>query len=90
MAKAAGVSEAHLFKLFKTHYGLTPAAFANRRKILKAAEMLLSSNAKLYEISEELGFANPYHLSRVFKDYFKASPRSYKSDNELFKYKNID
>jgi len=46
--------------------GLAPAAWLRRRRIQHARELLLTG-LTVTAVSERLGFANPYHFSRVFR-----------------------
>jgi AraC-like DNA-binding protein len=67
LAKAAGVSPRHLTLLCRRLFGQAPAQFLLQLKMRRAVEMLRYRGLRVKEVSEALGFANPFHFSRVFK-----------------------
>ena len=67
LAKVARLSRSRLHALVHSHLGLPPLSYVKRLRIAQASRMLLLSNASVKEISEQCGFANPYHFSREFK-----------------------
>jgi len=67
MAKEAGMSARHLTTLTRQMFGNGPARFLLELKLRKAEEMLLYRGLRVKEVSEDLGFANPYHFSRAFR-----------------------
>jgi AraC-like DNA-binding protein len=61
-------------KMFKKYTGVPPVQYHLDLKILRAKEMLLSSDKIIKEISYELGFQSIYYFSRVFKKKLGVSP----------------
>jgi AraC-like DNA-binding protein len=61
-------------KMFKKYTGVPPVQYQLDLKILRAKEMLLSTNKIIKEISYELGFQSIYYFSRVFKKKMGVSP----------------
>ena len=61
-------------KMFKKYTGVPPVQYHLERKILRAKEMLLSTDKIIKEISYELGFQSIYYFSRVFKKKTGVSP----------------
>jgi AraC-like DNA-binding protein len=45
-----------------------------RVKLQRAEALLRSREFRIKEVSDELGFANPYHFSRVFSRHFGRPP----------------
>ncbi|MGI3780476.1 MAG: helix-turn-helix transcriptional regulator [Janthinobacterium lividum] len=78
LATAAGVSEGHLFRLFRQDYGCGPARALELVRLARAAIALQRSNASLAEIAELTGFANPYHLSRRFAAVYRLPPGAFR------------
>lgn len=37
---------------------------------------------KIYEVSEQVGYVNPEHFSRIFKKITGISPLAYRRENE--------
>lgn len=72
LAAIAHMSEATLFRHFKTRYGLTPAKFASAYRVRRAREMLM--DMPIAEVAHALGFANGAHFSRVFRQAVGETP----------------
>ncbi|TVY05452.1 response regulator transcription factor [Paenibacillus cremeus] len=72
-----GVSEGHLSKLFVKEAGYKFIDYLTGIRIEKAKE-LMHTGLKLYEISEQVGYPNPEHFSRVFKKEVGLSPAQYR------------
>ncbi len=76
LAKQAGLSVPHLTTVLKHSTGLTPHAYISRRRMLKAHQLLASGDYRLREVATEVGFDDPDHFSRKFRQYFNYPPRS--------------
>ena len=61
-------------KMFKKYTGVPPVQYHLDLKILRAKEMLLSTDKIIKEISYDLGFQSIYYFSRVFKKKLGVSP----------------
>lgn len=77
VAEAFAISPNYLSSSFKSHFGVSFVEYVNRKKIEKAKETLLSSNLKIYEVAEQLGFENTYYFSKVFRKIEGMSPREF-------------
>jgi AraC-like DNA-binding protein len=74
LAKELGMSARHLAGRCKTLFGVSPARWFLRIKLQQAEALLRSRELRIKEVSDELGFANPYHFSRVFRRHFGRPP----------------
>lgn len=63
---------------FKTETGETVLDFVTRSRISKARELILTTNLKVYEISEQVGYADTKYFSKLFKKYYGELPSKYK------------
>jgi len=59
----------------RTLLGMSPIQACCRIKMDYARELLDNTDMSIKEISEYLGFRNPYHFSAAFKRIFQVSPR---------------
>ena len=77
---AAGmqVSEAHLIRLFRSHFQITPYDYLMSRKIECAQRLLLYSTLSVKEIADRLCFSDQYYFSNYFKRKNGLSPRLYR------------
>jgi AraC-like DNA-binding protein len=76
LAGVAGLSRAHLIRVFKAETGLTPHAFMIDRRVRLARRMLLSGRAPV-EVAAASGFADQAHMTRAFKARIGTTPGSF-------------
>jgi len=79
LAKIANMSESNLYACFKKHFGTSPIAYLNRRRLSIAADKLLATDDTISEISSSVGISDPFYFSKIFKKSFDVSPREYRS-----------
>ncbi len=72
-----GYSYNYLYKLFKKYGNESIQSYFLRIK-MEHAKTLLLQNKSVEEISEILGYTNPYNFSRAFKKHFGLSPSNIK------------
>lgn len=77
VASACYVDRAYLSRLFKRYAEETPLQLLTRLKMARAAELLGSGELLIKQVAEEIGFADPYHFSRVFKRVYSVPPESF-------------
>jgi len=61
-------------KMFKSYTGVAPHQYYLELKIMRAKELLLSTDKSVKEISFELGFQSIHYFSRIFKSKTGVSP----------------
>lgn len=64
---------------FKTQTGLSIIEAHTKLRINKAIDWMRNTSLNVSEISERLGYKNPYYFSRVFKKTIGESPSAYLS-----------
>lgn len=67
MAEHIGMNESYLSHLFKKEYGKSLITYLNEYRILKAQELIVSSNVSLNLVAEAVGYMNYTYFSKVFK-----------------------
>ena len=77
LSQSLGVSSSYLYKAFMYTLSISPATYIQQQKILYAQKMLMEGK-NVTEISQDLNYSSPYHLSKVFKTMTGMSPREYK------------
>ncbi len=83
LAQEANVSRTQLYLNIKRLTGDTPSTFILKIKMEKAKRLLLSTSLTSAEISHRLGYYNPNHFSRQFKEFYGSSPTEFKKTNIL-------
>jgi AraC-like DNA-binding protein len=74
VARRTGVSPVLACKLFQQHLGLSPFRYLMRRKMEIAAELLVRDGVLVKEAAAQVGFRDPYHFSRRFKQAYGVAP----------------
>lgn len=66
VAKEAGLSRPHFYKLFKLQTGITPNLYYNTLRMERAIELLAESNQSVTNVGFDLGFSCQSGFSRFF------------------------
>lgn len=89
LAKRLGFSARQTQRWIKKVYGKSFQDKKLEARMSAAAVMLVSSDRRITDISEQLGYSSIEHFSSAFKRYFGVSPRRYRKQNvEIEKQKN--
>ena len=78
LAKCCHMSEDHFGRLFRKSVGSTPAQYVLERRIAAATQALIFTDESIDQIADRLGFANRYHLTRMFTRRMGISPAAYR------------
>ncbi len=78
LARLSGMSEPHLFRVFKKETGLSPMVWLRRERMNHAKRRLVETNDSIAEIAEQVGFEDPFYFSREFKRVSELSPRAFR------------
>lgn len=74
LAYLSGRSLSSFKRDFQDIYGEPPARWIREKRLSKAHEMLRSSNLSVADVAYSLGFENPTHFSRIFKQQYGYAP----------------
>lgn len=74
IASAARLDVSTICRLFRRFQGTSPYQYLLRRKMNLAAEHLIETGATVKDAAARVGFADPYHFSRVFKSVHGVPP----------------
>ena len=78
-ARAAGVHPVHLSRSFRRFHGCTLTTWLRRERVLRACELIRSSDASLTRIAFSVGFTEQSHFCRSFRHVTGMTPRAYRS-----------
>jgi AraC-like DNA-binding protein len=78
VAAELGVAYSHFRSEFRRQTGLTPWKYVVRLRLMRARRLLGSSDAKLDDVAELVGFSSAFHLSRAFKQAYGHSPSDWR------------
>ncbi len=80
MAQRLNVSQSRFSIMYKAYFQVSPIKDLNKMRIEKAKVLLLTSDRKLEEIAQTLGFKNEYYFSKVFKKTEGIPPGKYRNE----------
>jgi len=83
LAKEAGLSRAHFFRLFQSSIGLPPKVYLNVVRMEQAMEAVLHHDFPVGEIGTRLGFSDPAHFTRFFRNNAGVSPSEFRQVSRL-------
>lgn len=78
LADAAGLSPSHFNRLFVEWTGYAPMLYVRRRRVEEARRLLGDVSVPIKEIARRLGFRDPFHFSKVFRQIDGLSPSAYR------------
>ena len=82
-AREAGLSRAHFFRLFESSIGVPPKVYLNVVRMEQAVDAVLNQPESLCDISRQLGFAEPAHFTRFFRNHAGVSPGEFRKVSRL-------
>jgi AraC-like DNA-binding protein len=78
LAAEAGASRAFFARRFTTLLGEPPLTYLTRWRILRAADLLHTSNATIDSIGRQVGYATAFSFGAAFKRVLGTSPGAYR------------
>ncbi|KQX62685.1 response regulator [Paenibacillus sp. Root444D2] len=70
IADAVHLSPNYLSYLFKKVMGVNIWDYVTKLRMEKGKQLILTTDKRRYEISEEIGYESPEHFSKIFKKHF--------------------
>jgi AraC-like DNA-binding protein len=78
IAREAGLSRPHFYKLFRTQTGVTPHLYVNTILMEKALDSLVASEASIADIGFDLGFSSQSAFTHFFAGNVGMAPTDYR------------
>lgn len=80
IAGAADISERECLRCFQKTIQLSPIQYLLKHRIMRGAELLLGNPAdSVSEIAALCGFDSPSNFAKLFKRFYRCTPREYRS-----------
>jgi len=77
VSDAVGLSKAYFCSLFKRETGYSFTDFINHQRIEKAKILLSTTNLRVYEVAEAVGYVSPKYFFQVFKRITNKRPKDF-------------
>lgn len=78
LSAAAGLSQFHFARAFRTSTGSTPQQFVMQRRIERAKELLSKNDLPIVEVSLRTGFKNQSHFTSLFRKFTSLTPKMWR------------
>jgi len=72
------LNPSYLSKIYKLETGEGISEFIYRLRMEQAAHLLRTTNLKVYEVAEQLGYQKTSYFIKLFKDKYQCTPQEYK------------
>lgn len=82
IAAVCGINRSYLGKIFRNSIGRSPQEFVMNYRMVKAAELLKLTTLSIADIGTAVGYGNPLHFSRAFKNIYGVSPREWRNEHK--------
>ena len=80
LAEEFNLSYSYFRKMFKKYTGVSPKQYHLQLKVIKAKELLITTDKSVKEICFDLGFQSTSYFSRIFKQKQGVAPINYKEN----------
>ena len=80
LAAQCYISPSYLSNVFKQETGQTLTDYISRRRIERAARLLLTTNARVAVVAEEVGILDVNYFTKMFKNATGQTPTAYRRD----------
>lgn len=79
VADYLAITPEYLSTLFHREMNINFSAFVNEFRVSHAKRLLKTTDLKIYEVAEKVGFSDTKYFNKVFKDIEGISPKEFKS-----------
>ena len=90
LAKECHISETHFRRLFSEYIDMTPIEYLNMVRVLRACEMLRSSNESMSSVALNCGFSTVSTFDRNFKQVIGVTPYQWKKDPKNYESRLLE
>jgi len=78
LAQQYNVGYSYFRKMFKKYTGVSPGQYHLQLRIIRAKELLVSTDKSIKEISLDLGFQTIHYFSLIFKKKVGVNPSEFR------------
>lgn len=83
IAAACKLNRSYFGKIFHDAVGKSPQQFLLNYRMIKATELLKLTQLSIGDIGNAVGYPNPLHFSRAFKNIYGVSPKHWRDENRV-------
>ncbi len=83
LAVKFGFSGSYLARIFRERTGMSPQRYLIDCRIVAAKRLLADTELLVHDVGTRVGYADPFHFCKVFKQNVGVSPSQYRKQNRL-------
>ncbi len=77
ISRQAAINEFKLKKGFRERFGTTVFGYLRQKRMERAREFLTTENCTVMEVANKVGYSNPSHFTRAFRESFGINPKEF-------------
>ena len=85
VAREFHLSQAHIFRVFRQTYHISPINYLIYCRMRQARTLILKYRMSTEELAKQLAYSNVYHFARIFSRFFGCTPEQYLKEAPEFK-----
>jgi len=78
------LNQTTLKELFRQTFGCPVYSYVKNRKMFRAAELIRTSDMRIIDIAEEVGYCNASKFSSAFREVMGVNPKYYQTEHKKF------
>ncbi len=82
VSEKVNLSPSYISSLLKKHSNLSFVKYVTMLRMEKANGLLNNLQLKIIDVSEQVGYSDPYYFSHCFKKYYGQSPKEYRTNEK--------
>lgn len=86
IADCCNLNRSYFGKLFKDNMSVTPQEFLMKYRLNKACDLLQGTDKPVGEIAAAVGYDNPLHFSRAFRNIYGIPPRNWRNEHKILPF----
>ncbi len=79
LSRHVSLNEFKLKKGFRERYGNTVFGYLRQKRMERARELLRTQSSTILEVANSVGYTNPSHFTRAFRESFGINPKAFVS-----------
>ena len=79
----AGFSRSYFTSCFHKYTGVSPQEYLLQYRMKEGCRLLLSTDMKIQDIAEKVGYDSGLNFSRIFRQVYGVSPKEYRKKRNI-------
>lgn len=84
ISKSLAVDPSYFSRKFTEKMNMSPKRYIIEKRLTRAKELLISTDATVYEISNSVGYQDQFYFCKLFKKFTNVSPTEYRKNSRRY------